>query len=144
MSGAAVSVVDGFRAQATSVAVGVGASLDRGVEESANLVIDGVSLLPGVIDIERYAGRAVVVLCVIATLDESALRDRFQIRATGQRERQAHHYLDNFEAILAIQRHLIEEAERRGMLVIDNVDLDASVRMLLAHVLDKLRRTATP
>ncbi len=141
MSGTAVSVLDGFRAQAASVAVGVRASLDRAVEESANLVIDGVSLLPGVIDIERYSGRAVVVLCVVATLDESVLRDRLQIRASGQRERQAHRYLDNFEAILAIQRHLIEEAERRGMLVIDNVDLEASARMVLAHALDRLRST---
>jgi 2-phosphoglycerate kinase len=138
-SGVAVSVIDGFRAQAASVSVGVRASLDRSVEEGSNLVIDGVSLLPGVIDLERYAGRAVVVFCVIATLDEAALRDRFQSRASGQKQRLAHRYLENIEGILAIQRHLIDEAERRGILVIDNVDLDATVRRILAHVVDRLR-----
>lgn len=133
------SVLDGFRAQASSVAVGVHASLDRSVEESANLVVDGVSLLPGVIDFERYAGRAVVVFCVVATLDELALRKRFEVRASGQPSRLAHRYLENFEGILAIQRHLIAEARRRNMLVIDNADLDQSAQAIIGHVLDRLR-----
>mgnify|MGYP002633241880 CR=1 FL=1 len=142
--GRAVSVIDGYRAQATFVAVGVKASLDRGVDESANVVMDGALLLPGVVDVERYSQQAVVVFCVVATLDESALRDRFQNRASGQRHRQAHRYLENFEAILAIQRHLIEEAERRGIPVIDNIDVDASARTVLAHVMDKLRSMEAP
>lgn len=139
IQGSAASVIDGFRAQAASVAVGVHASLDRSVEESANLIVDGVSLLPGVVDLERYAGRAVVEFCVVATLDESALRERFQVRASGQPSRLAHRYLENFDAILAIQRHLIGEAERRGMLVVDNADLDRSAQAIIGHVLDKLR-----
>jgi 2-phosphoglycerate kinase len=137
-TGTEVSVLEGFRAQASSVAVGVRASLDRGVEESANLVVDGVSLLPGVIDLDRYAGRAHVVFCVVATLDESALRNRFQIRASGQKQRLPHRYLENIDGIVAIQRHLIGEAKRRDMLVVDNIDLDASAREVLAHVLDRL------
>ena len=136
----AADVLDGFRAQANSVAVGVHASLDRSVEESANLVVDGVSLLPGVIDLKRYAGRAVVAFCVVATLDESALRKRFEVRASGQPSRLAHRYLQNFEGILTIQRHLIAEARRRDMLVIDNSDLDRSTQAIIGHVLDKLRQ----
>ena len=137
--GRSPTVLDGFRSQAASVAVGVRASLDRSIEERANLVVDGVSLLPGVIDLERYASRAIVVFCVVATLDEAALRDRFAMRAAGQRQRLAHRYLENFEGILEIQRHLIEEANRRGMLVIDNTDVDRSAQEILAHVLDELR-----
>jgi 2-phosphoglycerate kinase len=139
-AGRRASVLDGFRAQASSVAVGVHASLDRSVEESANVVVDGVSLLPGGVDLERYKGRAIVVFCVIAALDESALRDRFQSRASGQRQRLAHRYLENFDGILEIQRHLIDEANLRNMLVVDNVDLDRAALQVIAHVLDTVRR----
>jgi len=128
-----------LQAGIATTAVGVHASLDRSVEESANLIVDGVSLLQGVVDLERYAGRAIVEFCVVATLDESALRERFKVRASSQPSRLAHRYLENFDAILAIQRHLIDEAERRGRLVVDNADLDQSAQAIIGHVLDKLR-----
>ena len=37
------AVIEGFRSQATSVCVGVRASMDRAVAENASLVLDGVS-----------------------------------------------------------------------------------------------------
>jgi 2-phosphoglycerate kinase len=133
------TVLAGFRAQASSVAVGVRASIDRSVEEGAHLVVDGVSLLPGAIDEQLFAGRAVVVFVLVATLDESALGNRFELRAAGQPRRLAHRYVEHKKEILEIQRHLISEAERRGMPVVDNVDLDRSAREIIAHVLDRLR-----
>lgn len=133
------SVIDGFRAQATSVSVGVHACIDRSVEESANLIVDGVSLLPGVIDLARYRGKAVVVFCLVATRDEMALRKRFEVRASGQPQRLAARYLENLEGIVEIQRHLVDEANKRKLLVVDNIELDQSAIKIIAHVLDTLR-----
>jgi 2-phosphoglycerate kinase len=132
------SVIEGFRAQASAVGVGVRASLDRTVSESANLVIDGVSIVPGSIDLAPYEGVAHVVVLLLATLDEDALRKRFQARAGGQKHRLAHRYLENFEAILTIQRHLLERAERHGVPVIDNLSFDASVRAVIEAAMDEL------
>lgn len=127
----APTVIEGFRAQASAVSVGVRASLDRTISESANLVIDGVSIVPGAIDLEPYRPVAHVVVLLVATRDEAALRERFVARAVGQRRRLAHRYLENFEGILDIQRHLIEQAERHGVAVIDNVSFETSVRGII-------------
>jgi 2-phosphoglycerate kinase len=75
-------VIDGFRAQASAVSIGIRASLDRAVSESANLVIDGVSIAPGSFGVEAYAGDATVIFLLVALLDEDALRNRFVVRAT--------------------------------------------------------------
>lgn len=133
------SVIEGFRAQASVVSIGIRASLDRTISESANLIIDGVSLVPGMLDLSVYRERANVVFLVIATLDEDALRNRFLSRATGQKQRLPHRYVENLDGILAIQRHLLESAERYRIPVIDNVSFDVSVRLVIDQVMEALR-----
>jgi 2-phosphoglycerate kinase len=132
-------VLSGFRAQASSVAVGVRASIERSIEEGANLVLDGVSLYPGAIDVSRLPGPAVVAFMVVAARDESHLRERFEARASGQPKRLAQRYLEHIDEILEIQRHLISEGERRGVPVIDNIELDRSAREVISYVLDRVR-----
>lgn len=134
------TVIDGFLAQATAISVGIRAALDRSVAETANLVIDGVSIVPGIIDTAAYEGDAHVIFLMIATLDESSLRRRFVSRATGQRRRMAHRYLENIEGILSIQRQLLELAQRHGVPVIDNADFETAVRQTLRQVMDALRK----
>lgn len=136
------SVIDGFRAQAAAVSVGIRAALERSVSESANLVIDGVSIVPGVTDVAHYEDRADVIFLLVASLDEVALRNRFVVRAMGQRKRLAHRYLENIDGILAIQRYLLEQARRHGVPVIDNADFETSVRQTISHVMETLRQAA--
>lgn len=133
------TVIDGFRAQASAVSIGLCGCLERTLEESANLVVDGVSLLPGMIGLESIRDRAHIIFAIVATLDEAALRDRFRARAIGQHRRLPHRYLENFEGILAIQRYLVDQAHRHDLPIIDNVDFEESVREILCYVLDALR-----
>ena len=134
------TVIDGFRAQASAVSVGIRASLERTISERANLVIDGVSITPGSIHVDAYAGVADVIFLLVAVLDESVLRDRFTARAVGQKRRLAHRYLENFEGILEIERYLLDQARRHDVPIIDNVSFDASVRRVIEHVMQALRR----
>ncbi len=127
------NVIEGFRAQASAVSLGIRASLDRSISESSNLVVDGVSIVPGTVGQDEFGERAHVVTLVVATLDEASLRDRFRVRAGGQRERLADRYLASFEAILGIQRHLLEEADRYGVPVVDNADFERSVRQIIEY-----------
>jgi 2-phosphoglycerate kinase len=136
------SVIDGFRAQAAAVSVGVRAFIDRTLSESANLVIDGVSIVPDLLDLHAYAGRAEIVLLLVATRDEDALRSRFVARGSGQRGRAPHRYLENLQGILEIQRHLIGLAESQGIPIVDNASFDASVRAVIGHVMDALREAS--
>jgi len=132
-------VIEGFRAQAGAVSVGIRASLDRTIAESANLVIDGVSIVPGAIDLDTYTGSAHVITLLVATLDEDALRQRFVARAGGQKRRLADRYLENIAGILEIQRHLIEQAHRHAVPVIDNVTFESSVRAVIDAATTTLR-----
>jgi 2-phosphoglycerate kinase len=134
------AAIEGFTSQASTVSVGVRASMDRAVEENASLVLDGVSLVPGLIDLGPYVDRADVFFLVVATLDEEALRNRFAARAESAKERPAQRYLENVDTILQIQETFLELADRHDVPIIDNVSLDRSVLFIIRHVTEALRK----
>jgi 2-phosphoglycerate kinase len=133
-------VIAGFRAQAQTVSVGIRASMDRAVRENASLVLDGVSLVPGLLALDAYRGQADVIFLVVATLDEEALSERFRARAAGASSRDAAIYLESLPAILKIQDHLLELADRHDVPIVDNVSFDDSVLMVTRHVSETLRQ----
>jgi 2-phosphoglycerate kinase len=133
-------VIEGFRAQAATVAVGIRASLDRAVAENSSLIVDGVSVVPGILPLEAYAELAYLIFLVVGTLDEEVLRNRFAARAIGAQERAAHRYLENFEAICKIQDHFLDLAERYDVPIVDNSSFDRSVLLVIRHVTDTLRK----
>jgi 2-phosphoglycerate kinase len=133
-------VIDGFQAQAATVNVGIRASIERAVAEGASLVIDGVSVVPGLVSPEAWSDSAYVIFLVVGSLDEEALRNRFAARAIGAKERAAHRYLENFEAICKIQDHFLELAERHGVPFVDNSSFDRSVLLVIRHVTDTLHK----
>jgi len=133
-------VIAGFHAQASTVAVGIRASLDRAVAENASLILDGVSVVPGLISLDAWRDRAYVIFLVVGTLDEAGLRNRFAARAVGQQQRAAHRYLEHFEAICKIQDHFLDLAERHDIPIVDNSSFDRSVLLVIRHVTDTLRQ----
>jgi 2-phosphoglycerate kinase len=132
-------VIAGFRAQTAAVSVGVRATLDRAVEENASVVLDGVVLVPGLLDLEPYAEQAELIFLVVATLDAEAYRNRFASRAADERRHAQHRYLENLERILRIQEHILSLAEERGVPIVDNVSFDRSVVTIIRHVTETLR-----
>jgi 2-phosphoglycerate kinase len=133
-------VIDGFRAQTSLVSVGVRASIDRAVSENANTVIDGVSVVPGVLDPAAYEGLADIVFLVVATLDPEAYAARISDRAEDQSHRPAHHYLENLDSILRIQDYFLETAERHKVPIVDNDSFDRAVLFIVRHVTETLRK----
>jgi 2-phosphoglycerate kinase len=133
-------VIDGFLIQASTVSVGVRASMDRAIAENASLVMDGVSIVPGLIDLDAYSGLADVIFLLIATLDEGAFERRFVTRAASARQRAPHRYLENLDSILRIQNHVLELADRHGVPIVDNVSFDQSVLQIIRHSTESLRK----
>ena len=131
-------IIEGFRAQATTVAVGVRAMVERSIAENTHMIIDGVSILPGLFDPERYANDAHVIFLAVATLDPVAYRARFEARARAATRRSPHRYLENLDAILRIQDHVLELAEEHGVPIVDNASFDDSVLSILRHVTETL------
>jgi 2-phosphoglycerate kinase len=133
------SVIDGFLAQASIVSVGVRAMLDRAVAENASQILDGVSIVPGLLDLSAYAETAHVIFLIVATLDERAYRSRFESRERTS-HRPQHRYLEHFDAILRIQDHFLELADRHDIPIVDNESIDGSVLSIIKHVTEKLRK----
>ncbi len=134
-------VVQGFMEQAAVVSVGVRAMLDRAVEENTSLILDGVSLVPGVIDLDAYSEVAHVIYLVVARLDERAFRNHFKSREKRQAHRNAERYVLNLEGILKIQEHFLELADRNDIPIVDNMTIDGSVMLVIRHVVETLRKS---
>ena len=131
-------VIGGFREQAATVSVGIRASLERAVNENASLVMDGVSIVPGLIDLEPFSEIADVIFLVVGTLDEETFSNRFAARAAEAKGRPPHRYLENLDSIVQIQDHFLELAERFEVPIVDNISFDRSVLLIIRHVTDTL------
>jgi 2-phosphoglycerate kinase len=131
-------VIGGFLEQAATVAVGIRASLERAVNENASLVMDGVSIVPGLIDLEPFSETADVIFLVVGTLDEEVFNNRFAARAAEAKNRPPHRYLENLDSIIQIQDHFLELAERLEVPIVNNISFDRSVLLIIRHVTDTL------
>jgi 2-phosphoglycerate kinase len=57
-----------------------------------------------------------------------------------QKQRAPHRYLENLDAILRIQEHFLELADRYDVPIVDNVSFDRSVLLIIRHVAEALRK----
>jgi 2-phosphoglycerate kinase len=132
-------LLNGFIAQASVVSLGVRAMMDRAIEENASLVLDGVSLVPGLIDLSAYEDLAHIIFLVVARLDEDAFGRHFESRAEHEGRRDAARYLDRLDSILEIQNHFLELADHHDVPIVDNTSIEASVMLVIRHVVEMLR-----
>jgi 2-phosphoglycerate kinase len=136
-------VIDGFHGQATTVSVGIRGAMDRAIAENCSLVLDGVSLLPGLIDLDEYRDQADIIFLVVAVLDENAMNDRFKSRAKESAKRPSQRYLKNLDAIAKIQDHFLEVAERFDIPIVDNNSFEESAKLIIRHVTESLRENGS-
>lgn len=131
-------VIEGFKQQAAVVSVGVQAMIERAISEKTSMVLDGVSIVPGILDLEAYRDAAHIIFVMVAVLDTEAITSRFENRGKDQVLRKPHHYIENLDAILKIQDHLLQAADQHGVPIVDNKSFDRSVISLLRNIIDTL------
>jgi 2-phosphoglycerate kinase len=125
----------GFTRQAQTVRTGVMAIVDRACQEGTPMVVEGVHLVPGLINGE-LRDRCVPIQAVLTVADEELHRGHFSLR--GGSERPADRYLDRFAQIRKLQDHLVARAEARGVPVIDNANIDSALAAVMDVVLDSI------
>lgn len=132
----------GFIEQARQVCVGAQAILERADRERMSTLIEGVHLVPGLVqhlDMHRCA----VVEIVVHIEDESTHRSHFTMRSLQtDGSRPVDNYLRNFDRIRDIQQYLVGQAQRRGVPVIENTFMDDTIRRLTDYTLDIVERVA--
>ena len=131
----------GFLQQARDVLVGVNASSDRALEEGWSLVVEGVHLVPGSVELPRLE-QAVSVFVVLSIEDEEEHLRHFHFRDEGS-ERPESRYLERFDDIRRLQEFVVARAHRNGIPVIENENADKAARTVADLVLDAAEQSRT-
>jgi 2-phosphoglycerate kinase len=116
-------LVDTFLEQAEAVLTGVRATFERAVEETRSTVVEGVHLVPGLV--EAPAG-AVVVHCTLSLATVAAHAEH--LAARGER------YLGRLEEIRSVHDFLVDASLEHGVPVVENRGVDATVAAILGLV----------
>jgi 2-phosphoglycerate kinase len=134
-------LVSGFLEQARNVLVGVRASSERALEEGWSLVLEGVHLVPGLVDLPR-PDQAVSVFVVLSIEDEDEHVRHFRFRDEDS-ERPESRYLERFDDIRNLQEFIVARAARAGVPVIENENADKAARTVADLVLEAAERSRT-
>jgi 2-phosphoglycerate kinase len=127
----------GFIQQAEQVAVGASAVVERAVLEGLATVLEGVHLVPGLVEVPEQHSASVVQV-MLAITDEDAHHRHFVARDTSSGGTRAlDRYESHFPEIRRIQDYLIGRAGRMGVPVIDATDGDAAMRSVLDLILER-------
>ena len=129
----------GFTEQSRNVNVGVRASSERALEEGWSLVLEGVHLVPGLVELPRPE-RAVSVFVVLSIEDDEEHARHFQYRDEDS-DRPESRYLERFDDIRILQEIIVERAIAEGVPVIENDDADRAARTVADLVLDAADRS---
>jgi len=136
-------VIVGFRQQAKVVGLGVQAILERCLEEHSSVIIDGVHLLPDLLD--RWKAdhpRSFVAQVCLAVSERKVYEERFAKRASDAPSRPMHKYLSNLDAIQQIQEHLLEVSAQSDIPIIDTSTvgtIEEATNLALMVVVEQLQ-----
>lgn len=133
-------VVAGYREQARVVAVGVRAIISRCVEENTSVIIDGVHLLPGFIDLSAFEQVAILAPLCLLVADENAYKERFRKRSSQAPMRKSNKYLDNLDHILTIQEHILQCSEEEEVPIIDVTAVEDPTSAAVTVLAERLQR----
>ena len=143
-------LIPAFREQANRVTVGVRATIERALEEGTSLVIDGVHLLPELLDLAPYKDQATFVFVNLYISDSRMYRDRFVQRSEQTKRvleegiasgRPEHRYLGYMKQIQKLQEHILEMGEINKIPAIENSDFDETIQSLSLLIIDTLRKS---
>jgi 2-phosphoglycerate kinase len=127
--------MEGYGEQAEAVGTGVQAIVDRACAEGTPLVVEGVHVIPGMLE-QGLRRRCLVVEAVLVVEDPDLHRAHFEAR--GDR-RPADRYLARFEQIRELQQYLAAKGAEHQVAVIDNENIDEALGQVMELVLHAVR-----
>jgi 2-phosphoglycerate kinase len=134
---AADRVIVGFREQTAAVAVGLRALIERSAIEGTSSIIEGAHVVPGFLDLDRFADRVLAVPVVVAVEEEEMHRSHFQARSADSAARPFDRYIDNFDNIRRVQKYIKSQALSHDWPVIASYNLDQTIAAIIDLVVDR-------
>ena len=121
----------GFEEHASFVIPAIENVIKRSVTDNDSIVIEGVHLVPGLINVEQFASDAKVFFFIL-TIDKQEHQKRFIKRAIEIKR--GGKQLDYFEENRVINDDLIAKANKFNVPVIDNSSMDKAVSKILQYI----------
>lgn len=118
----------GFEEHASFVIPAVEKVIKRSVKDHDSIVIEGVHLVPGLINIDQFKNDANVYFFIL-TADKEAHQERFISRAIAIKRGGAQ--LDYFRENRIINDDLIRKANSLSIPVINNISMEQSIKKIL-------------
>jgi len=127
-------VIVGFREQTAAVATGIDRIIQRAIHEGISMVIEGVHVVPGYINLSD-TGDACVVPLIIAVDQEETHRSHFYIREVQtEGTRPFERYRANFDNIRLLGHYIEDLADEHDIPIVHSHQLDRTVSETLEHV----------
>lgn len=121
----------GFEEHASFVIPAIEKVIRRAIDDHDDVIIEGVHLLPGMIDIEKFKEDASVHFIVLSA-DEKTHKERFVKRAMEIKRGGKH--LEYFRENRIIHDYLVEKAKEHNVPVINNEELESTVKRILSFI----------
>lgn len=121
----------GFDEHASYVIPGLEKIIQRAITDYDDIIIEGVHLVPGLIDIEQFRDYAEIYFFVLSS-DEESHKERFVKRAI-----QVHRggkQLDFFTENRIIHNHLMHQAEKHNVSIIKTESIDKTMEQILTII----------
>jgi 2-phosphoglycerate kinase len=120
-------IIVGFREQTAVVSNGVQSLVDRAVLEGYSMVMEGVHLVPGYLDLHQFENARVLEI-IIGVEDESAHLSHFYIRdVQTDGARPMERYRHNFQSIRTLGLYIEDLAREHNVPVIYSYQLDRTI-----------------
>jgi len=129
-------VLRGFLAQVHQLNPALTAIVERNIYEATSIVMEGVQLVPGIAPAREFRD-ATVINIVLSVTDEEDHLKHFAAREGQTRLKRAQQpYIEHFVEIRVIQEYVTQQAQLRGVPVVEAADFDRAVERCVDHVLD--------
>jgi hypothetical protein len=121
----------GFEEHASFVIPAIEKVITRAVNDSDDVVIEGVHLVPGLLNIDKFKDDAYIHFFVLTT-DEEIHKERFVKRAMAIKRGGKH--LEYFKENRIINNYLVKQAVEHNIPVINNLEIDSTIKRMLSLI----------
>jgi 2-phosphoglycerate kinase len=132
----------GFREQTHAVSVGVRGLIERSAVEGTSTIIEGAHIVPGFLDVPKFADRVLIVPLVVVVEDEDLHRNHFVARSADSALRPMERYVEGFDSIRKVQKYIKSQALSHNWPVVPNYNLDQALSAVIDLVVEKATERA--
>jgi len=121
----------GFDDHASFVIPAIEKVIKRAVDDFDDVVIEGVHLVPGLINIDKFKDNASIHFFILSA-DEDVHKKRFVKRAMKIKRGGKH--LEYFKENRSIHNYLVSQAQKNNVPVINNTEIDCTIKRMLSII----------